>query len=279
MNRIATIICPLLLRTTIKRSDPLLKFKYCSRSSSAVRSLKLTPSTHRTCATHSHHQSQKQHNDRLAQDGPIIRAYQVLIQRGEYRLDPTQLYTLQMLQALADDIHTYAQNQNQNNAEESSSGWWSLVEGKILPNLDNEELTLPNAAMVQSDEGSATEPIAPRGLYIWGGVGCGKTMLMDLFMQHVHEVNKTRVHFNSFMQSVHQQIHQYRMQQEVVKDDPLDYVVQQIRTQTQLLCFDEFQVTNIADAMLLGRLFDKLWQRQVIVVATSNRPPDGKSSR
>jgi predicted ATPase len=126
-----------------------------------------------------------------------------------------------------------------------------------------------------SKEPISAEVSAPRGLYIWGGVGCGKTMLMDLFMHHVREVHKTRVHFNSFMQSVHQQIHQYRTQHQVLKEDPLDYVVQQIRAQTQLLCFDEFQVTNIADAMLLGRLFDKLWQRHVIVVATSNRPPDG----
>lgn len=133
---------------------------------------------------------------------------------------------------------------------------------------------LPTALVTQDSAPSTTS--APRGVYIWGGVGCGKTMLMDLFMHHVHGVNKTRVHFNSFMQSVHQQIHQYRTQQQVVKDDPLDYVVQQIRAQTQLLCFDEFQVTNIADAMLLGRLFDKLWQRHVIVVATSNRPPDGE---
>jgi cell division protein ZapE len=99
-------------------------------------------------------------------------------------------------------------------------------------------------------------------------------MLMDLFLQHVRGVLKTRVHFNSFMQSVHLQLHAYRTQQ-VVSTEPLDYVVTQIRSQTQLLCFDEFQVTNIADAMLLGRLFAKLWQQHVIVVATSNRPPDG----
>ncbi len=122
----------------------------------------------------------------------------------------------------------------------------------------------------------ATVPI--RGIYIWGDVGRGKTMLMDLFFDNLQIEKKHRDHFLSFMQSVHSEIHAFRQKQkagEIWEDaDPVRLTAQSIATKTKVLCFDEFQVGDITDAMILGRLFDALFEHGVTVIATSNRCPD-----
>jgi cell division protein ZapE len=111
---------------------------------------------------------------------------------------------------------------------------------------------------------------APRGRYIFGPVGRGKTMLMDLFFEAVRFKPKRRVHFHEFMAEVHDRIAAAR---ETAPGDPIPHVARVIAGEAALLCFDELHVTDIADAMILGRLFRGLFDDQVVVVATSNVAP------
>jgi cell division protein ZapE len=108
-----------------------------------------------------------------------------------------------------------------------------------------------------------------RGLYAWGGVGRGKTWIMDLFFQSLPFKNKQRSHFHRFMQSVHDELKKHPD-----TADPLELVADKIAGKTRIICFDEFFVSDIADAMLLGTLFGALFSRGVTLVATSNVPPD-----
>ena len=117
----------------------------------------------------------------------------------------------------------------------------------------------------------------PRGLYIWGGVGRGKTLLMDLFFDSAPTDRKRRVHFHQFMAEAHDRIAAFRRRRkrgEAKGDDPIAPVAGDIAAEMELLCFDEFAVYDIADAMILGRLFEQLFMRRVTVVATTNVVPD-----
>src|SRR5476649_2356103 len=117
----------------------------------------------------------------------------------------------------------------------------------------------------------------PRGLYIHGEVGRGKTMLMDLFFQHSPVAHKRRSHFHEFMAEVHERIYGFRQniaRGEIADGDVIALTAGSIFDEARLLCFDEFHVTDIADAMILGRLFSKLFELGTVVVATSNVAPE-----
>ena len=127
----------------------------------------------------------------------------------------------------------------------------------------------------------------PRGLYMYGGVGRGKSMLMDWFFEAADFAPKRRTHFHAFMLDVHDRINAWRKLDKAGRrasphhvrgagDDPIAPVARAIASEAKLLCFDEFHVTDITDAMILSRLFEALWVNEgVVVIATSNRAPDG----
>lgn len=147
---------------------------------------------------------------------------------------------------------------------------------KLITELEKlrAELAKPSPSSIKKI--FAREQLSPaQSLYIWGSVGRGKSMMMDLFFESVPISNKRRVHFHAFMQEVHSRIHSYRQDANRNKSgtDPVMMLAREVARETQLLCFDELQATDVADATLLYRLFDGLFSAGVTIVSTSNHPP------
>src|SRR5882757_4297356 len=181
----------------------------------------------------------------LSTDPTSFRAhYQALVASGAIEADPAQAHAADAFAALEERLSSYRPLRKQG------------LLGRLF--------------------GDKSEP-PPRGLYVHGEVGRGKTMLMDLFFQQSTVEHKRRAHFHEFMAEVHERIYGYRQdiaRGEIVDGDVIALTAHAIFDQAWLLCFDEFHVTDIADAMILGRLFSKLFELGTVVVATSNVAPE-----
>ncbi|WP_312055308.1 cell division protein ZapE [Pantoea brenneri] len=175
---------------------------------------------------------------------PLAR-YEQALSQGEFKPDDVQREAITRLDALQ---HALAARQQ--TAAPATSG----LLGRLSKLIGKEK----------------NDPLPPlRGLYMWGGVGRGKTWVMDLFFQSIPGNRKLRLHFHRFMLRVHEELTQLQGQ-----SDPLLIIADRFKAETDILCFDEFFVSDITDAMLLGTLMEALFERGIALVATSNIPPD-----
>jgi cell division protein ZapE len=186
--------------------------------------------------------------------GPLAR-YRVLLAEGALHPDAAQAMAVEKFESLHKALLTYDPSQG-------ASGWLSRF-----------GLGARAAPRLRWSPGDCEQSEPKQGLYICGDVGRGKSMLMDLFFASAPVQAKRRVHFHAFMQEVHGEIHRWRQVQTRKDDNLMAYLARNIAKGAWLLCFDELQVTDIGDAMILGRLFEALFAEGVVVVTTSNRPP------
>ncbi len=187
--------------------------------------------------------------------GPLA-AYRAKLAAGELKQDAAQELAAEKLQSLHHALKDYRPAQGE-------TGWlarFGLKKAPAQPGL-----------RWHGGDGYAAHP--KQGLYIFGEVGRGKSMLMDLFYESATIAGKRRVHFHEFMRDVHRAIHQWRQAGHRKEADPIPRLAREISTAAWLLCLDELQILDIADAMIVGRLFQHLLDNGTVIVATSNRPP------
>lgn len=171
-----------------------------------------------------------------------VDSYRLALQRGELEPDPSQAAFVGRLQ----DLHRRL--------------------------LQRAETPAPDGGLLARVRGMFSCPPpqpVPRGIYVWGSVGRGKTLLVDFFFDSLPFEDKLRIHFHAFMQHVHAELKVLGQRR-----DPLSMVAARLRDRANVLCFDEFHVSDIADAMLLGRLLGAMFERGIVLVATSNCAPD-----
>ncbi|CAF0930304.1 unnamed protein product [Brachionus calyciflorus] len=184
----------------------------------------------------------------------LLEKYDELLKSNKFQYDRKQFETLFFLSSFYRQIINY---------EPPESNSWTNSKFKKFFNQ-----------FLKSTDSDVDHMPKIKSIYLYGGVGCGKTMMMDLIYNSIPDTKlKQRIHFNKFMLNIHQSIHEIKQMNEHKNDDPIQIVCDQLIKKVHLLFFDEFQVTDIADAMLMSRLFTNLFQRGMIVFFTSNRVP------
>ena len=199
----------------------------------------------------------------------LVTKYRAMANEAKVALDEHQIKALSELDRLRNDI--LSSSVYSSSKTDYSSIGDGEEKGSVFPFMNKISSLFQNsggggmfnAAVVKS---------APKGVYLHGGVGCGKTFCMNLFFDSLPIESKQQVHFYKFMLNVHKTMHQVKMI-DGIKGDVLPTVIDRTIQNGLVICFDEFQVTDVADALLLRRLFTGLLDRGAIVVATSNRPP------
>ncbi|KAF2074825.1 hypothetical protein CYY_003889 [Polysphondylium violaceum] len=197
-------------------------------------------------------------------DGPLS-LYNQMIKENKIKVDAHQLGTVKLLQNLYNQLkhhNFFISTSNSTGIEPNNrfsklfSSIWGGSDVSLLPTNPNSQ----DASLI-------------KGLYLHGDVGCGKTFLMDLFFNSIDIQKKKRIHFHHFMLDVHKRIHKWRQTKSADENDPIPPLSRQLVQEAWLLCFDEFQVTDVSDAMILKRLFSQMFDLGAVLVTTSNRPP------
>ena len=197
--------------------------------------------------------------------GPMA-AYKDKVKTGIIKEDTHQLSALVHLQKLYNEIQEHPGGPSvvvQGVVEEKETSAWGSLFGSSKPVVNAVKRTVSAMSGTKS----------PDGIYLWGGPGCGKTFMMDMFYESLNIDRKQRVHFNDFMINVHKRLHV--LKQDKSKDEAhlVTSLADELMRAAYVLCFDEFQVTDIADAMILKSLLSEMVNKGCVIVATSNRPP------